>query len=77
MPLFEYRCKKCGAVTEVLVRRPADEDNVRCDACNSAKVAKMLSAAAVSVKHAPSCGLDAPCHGEESRCKSSMCQLAR
>ncbi len=32
MPIFEYRCKKCGKVTEVLVL-PGEEEPKYCDEC--------------------------------------------
>ncbi len=42
MPIYEYRCSKCGRVNEVLVlgpgRRPV------CESCGSEDLAKMVSA---------------------------------
>lgn len=66
MPIFEYRCKGCNAVTEVLIRRAGDERAVKCGECGSAKLERMLSAAAVAVKSedgcpVPKCGDRAPC----------------
>lgn len=43
MPLFEYRCNHCGAVTEVLVRPPASEAAVSCGRCASGDVVRMVS----------------------------------
>jgi putative FmdB family regulatory protein len=42
MPLIEYRCKKCGQVTEVLTRAASDERPV-CEACGSKDLKKVLS----------------------------------
>jgi len=42
MPLFEFRCKKCGAVTEVLCRS-AESEAVSCGHCGSYAVAKVIS----------------------------------
>ena len=41
MPIFEYRCRKCGEVFEQLVR--AAGEVVACPACASRSVAKLLS----------------------------------
>ena len=43
MPIFEYKCKKCGHVTEVL-ERPSNKASHKCEECGSAKVEKLLSA---------------------------------
>ncbi len=40
MPIFEYRCKKCGEVFELLVR--ADE-KPQCPHCKSKRLQKLLS----------------------------------
>src|ERR1700756_1010618 len=44
MPLFEFRCKKCHAVTEVLCRDagPA-KHRVTCGQCGSSAMAKLIS----------------------------------
>jgi putative FmdB family regulatory protein len=41
VPIFEYRCKKCGEVFEQLVR--AAGEVVACPSCASRSVAKLLS----------------------------------
>jgi putative FmdB family regulatory protein len=43
MPIFEYRCKKCGHVTEVL-ERPGGGSRHECEKCGSAQMEKLLSA---------------------------------
>ena len=80
MPIFEYRCKKCDGITEVLVRTPSDEDRVKCDDCGSAKVEKMLSAAAVAVKSDGGCpdgkcGDRMPCCAREGSASRPPCHL--
>ena len=79
MPIFEYRCNDCDAVTEVLVRCSGDEDRVKCEECGSTKVEKMLSAAAVAVKNGPaggaaSCGREVRCCGRTTPCDAPPCQ---
>jgi putative FmdB family regulatory protein len=48
MPIFEYKCDKCGAQFENLVKN-ADE-KVVCSKCGSKKVVKQLSSFSASVK---------------------------
>jgi putative FmdB family regulatory protein len=43
MPLYDFRCKKCKAKFEELVRSPREEESVRCAKCGSSKVARMMS----------------------------------
>lgn len=46
MPIFEYRCRECGARFEKIVRSAAEQ--VICDSCQSRKVEQLLSVFAVS-----------------------------
>jgi putative FmdB family regulatory protein len=44
MPLFEFRCKRCKAVTEVLCRDAgAAKHRVTCSQCGSSAMAKVIS----------------------------------
>lgn len=43
MPLYEYRCDKCGKDCELLVR---NESDVKCPQCGSVKLARQLSVVA-------------------------------
>ena len=47
MPIFDYRCNKCGKEFEKLVRK--EEDKV-CPDCASADLATKVSAAGFSLK---------------------------
>jgi len=42
MPLYEYKCQKCGQRFECLVNPGKDKDVV-CDKCGSADVKKLIS----------------------------------
>jgi len=42
MPVYEYRCKKCGHTFEKLVLRKQEEADLRCPKCNS-KVERVMS----------------------------------
>ena len=43
MPIFEYQCKKCGRVTEVLEKAGAKGKH-KCAKCGSSEMVKLLSA---------------------------------
>lgn len=47
MPIFEYKCKKCGTVFERLVART--ESQVTCDRCGSMRVEKLFSTFSANV----------------------------
>jgi putative FmdB family regulatory protein len=44
MPIYEYRCTDCGETFARLQRVGASADDVRCPACGSAVVERLLSA---------------------------------
>jgi len=46
MPIFEYRCRECGAQFEKIVR--SERDAVSCERCRSRKLDRLLSVFAVS-----------------------------
>lgn len=71
MPIFEYKCEKCGAAFEKLVLN--SEEKVVCEKCGSEKVAKQLSTFSASVKD----GGSSSCSVSDcsSCCPSGTCGL--
>ena len=53
MPIFEYRCKKCGHVTEFLEKADATSPHP-CAECNSRRTEKIFSTFATQVNNSPS-----------------------
>ena len=45
MPLYEYQCRACGHIFEMLVRR---SEEPACDACHSQEIERLLSSFGVS-----------------------------
>ena len=43
MPLFEYRCDKCGKRFSMLVGVTAEKAKLRCPKCGSGKATKLIS----------------------------------
>lgn len=48
MPIYEYRCEKCGSRFEVLQRVGEDGRHLRCPKCGHEKVEKQFSAFATA-----------------------------
>ncbi len=48
MPLYEYRCRKCGAVVEK-IQKFSDSPLVKCEKCGG-KLEKLVSASAIQFK---------------------------
>jgi len=47
MPIYEFECRECAGVTSHLFRSDTRMKDVRCKACGSARVEKILSRIAV------------------------------
>lgn len=67
MPLFEYRCKECGHVTEFLEKADSKAQH-ECEQCGSTKTDRLLSA--FSVKEGRSS------RSVGSSCPSGTCPLS-
>ena len=66
MPLFEYRCDRCGEPFEALVARAGDPAP-GCPQCGAAAARRMLSTFAVVKSTAPAPG---PCGSADCACRS-------
>jgi len=44
MPIYEYRCKKCGEKFEKLVRFSTSTSEIECPKCGGRRVEKLISA---------------------------------
>ena len=77
MPIFEYRCRDCGAVTELLVR---SDTTPACEGCGSHALDKLMSAHSVGspvggIAPVPTCcgrertGGTAPCGSPGGCCQ--------
>ena len=74
MPLFEYQCQDCEAVTEILVR--STQTTVSCEKCESENVEKLLSAPAGHVKNSLPIAGGCPVMGEATPpCAPNCCRM--
>ncbi len=44
MPIYEYKCNDCGAVSEILVKNTGTQRESECPGCGSVKMEKLISA---------------------------------
>lgn len=74
MPIYEFVCRDCRALTEVLVRSPEDKVEMRCSSCGSGEMQRVLSrvhSAVMGSDAGPSAGGHGPL--EQRQCPSGTC----
>jgi len=67
MPIFEYRCNKCGHKMEFL-ESSSNKIKHKCEKCGSVDVQRLLSAFSVGQSNSPSQGA--------SSCPTGTCPLS-
>ncbi|MCK4835242.1 MAG: zinc ribbon domain-containing protein [Candidatus Aminicenantes bacterium] len=71
MPIYDYKCQKCGQVTEIF-QKTMTQKTVSCARCGSTNMEKLLSApAAILNGRIPSGGTT--CCGRDERCDAPPC----
>ncbi len=77
MPIYEYQCRQCGAVSEIFFNVGAHSDPLICSSCGGSELEKKLSAASIAVTAGPSenirCGPEAQCYS--GACNTGCCKL--
>lgn len=43
MPIYEYQCKSCGQISEILLRTLAEPQALHCESCDSADLVRLVS----------------------------------
>jgi putative FmdB family regulatory protein len=71
MPIYEYRCQKCGGVSEYLVGVGHD-DPIACKDCGNSEMSRILSAGYFTL-HASQRAAGRTCCGREERCERPPC----
>jgi putative FmdB family regulatory protein len=72
MPIYEYQCQACGAEFEELTHASSADQRVRCRACESRQVRRVLSAFAVHAETAAAVPESGPC-GACGAARRGMC----
>jgi putative FmdB family regulatory protein len=72
MPIYEYRCKQCGKVSEILVGVGPDNSSLACQHCGSHDLQKILSVSSFTFSES-SRAPGTTCCGREERCDTPPC----
>jgi putative FmdB family regulatory protein len=70
MPIYDYRCRKCGKTSEVLLRSP--DSYVKCPGCGSDAMEKLISAS-YNIKVDRVTSDNTTCCGRAERCEKPPC----
>jgi putative FmdB family regulatory protein len=74
MPIFEYRCTRCGTVCEFLEGVGSGRPEKRCSSCGSEDLERIFSASNVSTGgHFIGAQGGTTCCGREERCDTPPC----
>ena len=71
MPIYQYRCRECGEVSEFLVSGSSTGRIFACSSCGSHDLERLISAPSLLKKRNATPGTT--CCGREERCESSSC----
>jgi len=71
MPIYEYRCNDCGAVSEVYAGMGELNDALSCKTCGSSQLVKLISSATIPTFSSRPSG--STCCGREERCGTPSC----
>ena len=63
MPLFEFRCRKCGKKFEEIIKGSEKRDAAKCPHCGSSQVEKLLSSFHSTSENSPAGSSCAPRRG--------------
>jgi putative FmdB family regulatory protein len=70
MPIYDYRCRECGKVSEIFLRSLHSEA-IRCPACGSENLERLISSSYMIRMEASAPGTT--CCGRETRCDAPPC----
>jgi len=70
MPVYDFKCRECGKVTEFLLSGYADDRKQICPDCGSHNLERLMSAPTL-LRNSTSSG--ATCCGRTERCETPPC----
>ena len=74
MPVFEYKCKDCGKVSEFLIGVTQDGPEIKCSHCASPRLKKIFSQSFISKGgHIIGSQGGKTCCGRTERCDTPPC----
>jgi putative FmdB family regulatory protein len=72
MPIYEYQCQECGAVSEKLLVGRESAADICCSDCGSQNMSRILSVASLLTHQVISSAGDTCC-GQDERCDTLPC----
>ena len=69
MPIYDFRCRECGRVSEVFLRGASQ--TACCPACGSDNMERLISASYMIKMDSPASGTT--CCGRTERCETPPC----
>jgi putative FmdB family regulatory protein len=72
MPIYEYKCRECGKITEVLIKGSSPANTPECSFCKSTDLEKVFSVPAL-IKESVSSSGGETCCGSTARCDNPPC----
>ncbi len=72
MPIYEYRCERCGNISEYLVGNSNEEEVIECRHCGSREISRILSVSSFSLGSSDRVP-GRTCCGREERCEVPPC----
>jgi len=71
MPIYEYKCQRCGQVSELLVKTMSGGEYLSCPRCGSGDLEKLLSVPTLLKENTAS--PSHTCCGRTERCETPPC----
>ena len=71
MPIYQYKCRDCGEVSEFLVSSSSDSGNLVCSSCGSHALDRLLSAPNLLKGRTDTSSTT--CCGRAERCETPPC----
>ena len=72
MPIYEYKCRECGAVAEFFLRGASVDETLSCPNCGSQSLERLLSTPSL-VKGEATAVPGTTCCGRTERCEMPPC----
>ena len=74
MPIYEYKCRDCGKVSEFLVGVGQEKAEIKCSSCGSKKLEKIFSQSVIATGgHIIGSQGGKTCCGKDERCDTPPC----
>jgi putative FmdB family regulatory protein len=74
MPIYEYKCRDCGKVSEFLIGVGQEKAKLKCSSCGSKKLEKIFSQSFISTSgHIIGSQGGKTCCGRTERCDTPPC----